>query len=294
MAIVSFLFHIISKGGIQLTKAMRLSLLFLAVTVAASLLFAQPKTEAEAEREDISYDVLILYDDSFAARMDNNNLSNPASRLRQMAKLASIPFKETLGVSLNYTVASYSSVLGTEYAKSCPYLYPLISNDGEFRPYHQWALDAQCECYLDSECYLGDYDTCHHNSAIGLLDRLTEHAPNSGYDYVAGFVGHTLCYYSNEHHYCAGMAYAGEDALVGIGYADMSLGQYKVLNILSMKGIYWHEFSHNLGLHDPEEDYTSTEPCTMAGGFDGIIYARNIWCSNCLNALAASGGDTLE
>lgn len=278
-------------------KTMRVALLFLVAMIALNLFAMPTRSFADDQKDANEVSMLILYDDSYVCLMENYFITDPAERIAQMTKIATIPFEKTLSLDLSVTVLPYSTVLGTEYAKSCPDLYPSVPSIYE-RDHHEWALNAQCTCVPEEQCYNNNPNTCHHNSAYGLINRLYSYVVNSNYDYVALFVGHKLCYYSGgTHRYCGGMGQVGGRALVGIGYGDLQqsqAGNYQVLNLLSIKGILWHEFSHNLGLHDPATGYSSNEPCTMAGGFDGIIYAKKIWCSDCLSALTATGGDNIE
>lgn len=277
-----------------MNKMLRPALAFLAAVILLGMLLIAPKTKAEDPTRD-SVSMLILYDDSYECRVAPYNITDYEERIDQMMTLAVIPFEETLGLTINYTIADYSSVLGTEYAMSCPDLYPLIAGNDFIREHHEWSLDEQCTCVDNDHCYTNDPNTCHHNSGNGLIHRMWSYALNSNYDHVTSFVGYNICYRKNNTHYwVSGLGQVNGSAFVCSGFQSMSSDTtdcYQVMNLLSMKGVLSHEFSHNLGLHDPGSTYQSNEPCIMAGGFDGIIFAKNIWCSVCMETLNPNGGE---
>lgn len=281
------------------TTAQVLSLLLATFLFCTS--FAIPFAKAEEDFPPRTVNLLILYDQSYQSYFAENNITNPQHRLEQMARLAAVPFAETLNITLNVTVASYQSVLGMSYAMQCPTLYQSAGINAKSR----WNYNAQCECAgLDDSIP----SSRHHNSMHSLLDVGTDYIQSQDpltsiavYDAVGIYHGFSGCYACNgnvSHGYAAGLAYLDGCAYVARGTYDFGLSNYCHLNLSSCVGLLWHEFSHTFGLLDGSDDFTTNPtqncsenaPCIMSGGFDSILYAPNVWCPNCLHKLSDNGG----
>lgn len=119
--------------------------------------------------------------------------------------------------------------------------------------------------------------------------------PNNDFDFVGVFVAHPICYNSGtEHNYCGGLAYGvgynwNAYSFVACGQYSLSNDPFQVENLLSWKGLLSHEFSHLIGLSHADDPYSGdcaqNDPCVMRSSFDGVIYTRNHWCSNCLERI---------
>lgn len=90
----------------------------LAILLAAIMLFtvttvptARADGEAFPERE---MNFLLVYDDSMENRFSTLGITDIEHRFEQLAKLAFIPFKEALNLTLNVTVMDYSTAFGQE------------------------------------------------------------------------------------------------------------------------------------------------------------------------------------
>ncbi len=235
--------------------------------------------------------LLIVYEDSYRYFAGDAGIGDFPERMRQMVKLAEIPFKERWNITFDVTVKNYEEIMGVPYTYyGCDGLWKWSQEDPTKR---EWIEDGQCSCVSDEECF-NLTSPGHHNCATRYLNALRNFVQyQDTYDAVACYVGHSLCYYNyreQEHSYCAGMSTGVSyvPAYVAVGIYDIVKSEsQRFSNLLSNRGLLWHEFSHNFGLPDGNEDFTDpnncTEnfPCTMSGGYGGVVYAKSIWCPNC-------------
>lgn len=278
----------------------RSALSLLLVAVLLSTVFFAPTVAQATTYPEREVKLLLVYDDTYEYAMRSNGITGSLEhRLEQMARLAEVPFKQTWNISFDVTVMSYEDAFGTEpYVNSCPHIHTQNEEDGE------WKLDGQCICLPDNQCFSGVNVPGHHNSAYRLVYTAHNFAlASSNYDAVGIYAGHKLCYYKSSeqlHTYCGGMAILSGNGFIGRGVYDMESGGSKfIFNIMSNRNLLWHEFSHNYGLPDGNGDFTDPNncnenyPCTMSGGFGGVVYAGTIWCPNCCSHLNYSRIGTL-
>ena len=264
--------------------------------------FAMPFAKADADFPARTVNLLILYDQSYESFFaEECSINDPVHRLEQVVKLAEVPFKEKLNITLNVTISSYQSVLGNSYAMSCPTIYPVDTPVINSCDPHYWEYEEQCECAgLDDSS--SDPHSRHHTSMRTLLDDVTAYI-NGQSVYDAAFCyfcfnGCNSCIGNITHRHPPGIAYRYGVAGVAGGNHSISDTTYQSMNLTSCVGLFWHEFSHTFGLKDgtndfitnPDDNCTENYPCTMSGGFDKIIYAPNVWCPNCLYKLSENGG----
>lgn len=264
-----------------------LSLMLAAVLLSISIAVPHARADAFPERE---LNILIVYDDSLEDSFAGCNITDLEDRFEQIAKLISIPYKETLNLTLNFSVIDYSTVFGEdEFSLECSDLYGPSTNP-------VWHHDAECSHGIDQYC-----TTQHHTSAMHIINIANPYALSTGnnYDVVAVYVGHKLCYYShtNGHGFCGGMAkgYGYQQnafSFVALGHNYLnstSTDTCQADNFISSRGLFWHEFSHLLNLHhygDSGIYCTGDCACMMRSSFDGVVYARNIWCPNCISRIS--------
>lgn len=285
-------------------RSLRPALAILLIAILFSMVTYVPTAKADEPVEDFperEVDLLLLYDPSYAAFLSERcGITDPVHRLEQMANMAAIPFKETLNITLNVTVMSYLDTLGQPYAMSCPDVYPADAVSIGDKVTHHWEYNAQCNCY--NRCFPGTgIGTYHHNSISHLSSTADQYArDHSDFDTVGVYFGHLGCYmYAGQHFYPLGVG-----AQPGYGFAVYGIEDvvendpYQVINILSNMSILNHELSHNFGLNDailaPFTPYncSENEPCIMqkGHGFKSVVYAKNIWCANCLYKFSENGG----
>jgi len=266
-----------------LTSLRSAAALFLVALLLSTSLFIPTAVGATGYPEQ-TIRLLIVYDDTYAVSMERNEIIGDLThRLEQMTKLAEIPFNEVWNISFDITVLPYAEAFGSEpYVNSCRYIHS--PKTGE------WHLKKQCLC-TDS-CFSNLFAPGHHNSSLRVVCTAHSFAYRSAqYDAAGVFVAHQLCYANSpsEHDFCGGQSILNGVGFAGRGDYDLDLDSQtrSVENILSNRGMLWHEFSHCFGLLDGSNDFTNpyncTEnyPCTMSGGFAGVVYTGNVWCPNC-------------
>lgn len=263
----------------------------LAILLAAIMLFtvttvptARADGEAFPERE---MNLLLVYDESLESFYSSQGITDIEHRFEQMAKLTLIPFKEALHLTFNVTIMDYSTAFGLEEkSKQCSLIY----TPDEDYPWHH---SANCNHGSNLHC-----ETDHHISVRNILNIANACAtnPSNDYDFVGVFVAHGLCYsHLSGHYYCGGMAYGygyegNACSFVAGGHYDCTSDPFQVDNLLSLKGLLSHEFSHLLNLSHADSSMgncSQNDPCVMRSSFDGVIYTRNHWCSNCLEKISA-------
>ena len=279
-----------------LTSLRSAAALFLVALLLSTSLFIPTAVGATGYPEQ-TIRLLIVYDDTYAASMERNEILGDLNhRLEQMTRLAEIPFNEVWNISFDITVLPYTGTFNafdTEpYVNSCPDIHYFHYDTGKEQdtPTEVWNSAAQCNCF--NNCFVSLSSDCHHNSAKRILvNANTLCLTSNDYDAVGVYVAHLLCYEasSGEHSTCGGLSFLDGCAFTGHGDYDLDLESQtrSVENILSNRGMLWHEFSHCFGLPDGSNDFTNpsncTEnyPCTMSGGFAGVVYTGNVWCPNC-------------
>lgn len=274
----------------------RSALSLLLVAVLLSTVFFAPTVAQATTYPEREVKLLLVYDDTYEYAMRSNGITGSLEhRLEQMARLAEVPFKQTWNISFDVTVMSYENAFGTEpYVNSCPNIHGWEELQGKEGTYfHEyWRIGNQCQCVADNQCYTSLSNPGHHNSAYRLVYTANNFAlASSNYDAVGIYAGHKLCYYKSSeqlHTYCGGMAIPNGYGFIGIGYGDMVDSEtLKYSNLISNRELLWHEFSHNYGLQNGTVDFTDPNncnenyPCTMSGGFSGVVYAGTVWCPNC-------------
>lgn len=275
------------------TKLLRGISFILAGIVMALSCFSSTAIEASTYPERV-VKLLVVYDDTFDVAMENMNLDGEAAhRLEQAMKLAAVPFKQKWNITLDVTVKSFHEIfIGQPYVNECPQIHSWVSDEAEKSVKEIWNLDGQCCCFPEDQCYTSSSVYAHHTSASKLAHEAHNYAQLSQqYDAVEFVVGHKLCYYSNStstHKECLGMSVVNGYGHVIRGTRDFDSNESTFFsNLLSIRGLLWHEFSHNFGLRDGSSDFTNpnncseNHPCTMSGGFSGVVYANNVWCPNC-------------
>lgn len=241
--------------------------------------------------------VLLLYDDSYESIMkdrgytDTNSLEN---RLRQLTDLIALPYLQSKGIVLEFAISDYSSVLGDEYSIQCPVGNGLRTEENGVV---KWIRKGQCTCPVSgNNCNPSPNGQGHHNNLIPLLNSAIQYAENSTeYDFVTVITGLTMCYTqaNGEHMRCAGVTYGQScKALVMNGVYDIEYGnienassaevRFLLSNLISNYTLFWHEFTHVSG--SPEGQCVDVNhACALSGSYNGIVYVRNPWCSNCEN-----------
>lgn len=274
----------------------RSALSLLLVAVLLSTVFFAPTVAQATTYPEREVKLLLVYDNTYEYAMQVHSITGDLThRLEQMARLAVIPFKQTWNITLDVTVMPYEDAFGTEpYVNSCPDIHGWEELQGKEGTYiHEyWRIGNQCQCVADNLCFTNMNTPGHHNSAGRLLNTAHNFAvASSNYDAVAIIVGHKLCYYTSLeqlHTYCGGMAVQNGNGFIMNGSYDFSSNEsLKFSNLLSNRGLLWHEFSHNFGLLNGHDDFTDPEncsenyPCVMSGGFSGVVFAGNVWCPSC-------------
>lgn len=282
-----------------LTSLRSAAALFLVALLLSTSLFI-PTTIGATGYPEQTIRLLIAYDDTYVVSMEENEISgNLTHRLEQMTKLAEVPFKEMWNISFDVTVLPYAEAFGSftslntePYVNSCPRVHSIEYTTGKNQetPTETWDLNAQCDCF--DNCFTTLSTDGHHTSAERIVSNAHTLAYISNdYDAVGVYVSHLLCYRTNssEHSACGGLSRVNGRGFTGHGDYDLHHDSpiRSVENILSNRGMLWHEFSHCFGLlngsNDFSDPYNCTEnyPCTMSGGFSGVVYTDNVWCPNC-------------
>ena len=246
--------------------------------------------------------IKILYDSSYAYFFKKAGFDSTAeieSRLMQLSKLIKVPYLSTYNVNLEFTVQSYESLLGHTYAdqygQDC--VWELVTNENG-RSEKKWHTSGICECEGLS---CANLNAPHHTSARFYLQILNNYMAthDCDFDAVALYVGHPLCtYYNGEEMPCGGLANCPGKALVMQGFDNMwnpdeSSNESSLLaslanNFDKCKQYFWHEFGHSLGATHGTYTHTANTPCSQCGGYDGVVYANDIWCSACKDRISFS------
>lgn len=232
-------------------------------------------------------------------------------RLDQIMRYAAVSFLNTYDVDINYTILSFESSIGIPYSYAnmltpCDDLWDWEPSGsgigGTIMAERVWNhTSGQCHCILkNSNCFVNLQTPGHHNSAYRVLAEMHNAATFSNqYDAVIAFVGYRTCYYNSstqKHGYCGGMTKRSWNNCVVSGVHGSTDQSYCVNNPVFLHGspnfsstvrIFQHEFSHVFECLDG--CCTSNYPCIMSGGFDGIVYANNIWCTDCSTNYFDSG-----
>ena len=278
----------------------------LVIVLSAMILFAvgiPARISADVQDEPHEVSVAILYDESYEKFVEDVVGDDVNDRLDEIMRYASFSFKNTYDIELDYTILSYETAIGTPYSYSgmmtgCYDLWEWeFTNPGGSGPiilHRVWNhYNGQCHCILkDSNCFVDTQTPGHHNSADRVLHDLHSASLSGQYDILVAFVGHRLCYYSqsqSRHKMVAGLTRGGTwnvTVISGIHgkddpfeYPTEPSFDYHSHNLLSCVRIVQHELSHDFNCIDG--NCTSNFPCIMSGGFDGIVYANSIWCTNC-------------
>ena len=93
------------------------SVLSLSLALLTLFMFAFP-TPVVATGNTATHEVSIavLYDESYAALIENELSLDPEERIDQIVRFASRSFKDTYDIEFNYTILSYEDAIGTPYS----------------------------------------------------------------------------------------------------------------------------------------------------------------------------------
>jgi len=237
--------------------------------------------------------IAVLYDESFAALVENEINSDAEERLDQVMRFSINSFESVYDIDISYTILSYEDAIGTPYSTSptfpshCNNLWSwnVVSSTPTLEYEREWNHDGICQCILkNSNCYVNSNTPGHHTSGTRVLwDMYGSSLNNSQYDILICFVGYLVCWYNSSaqtHSQYGGLTIGSCNVSVVSGNCGMGDGStYELSNFLSLERIFQHEISHDFGAHDG--CCTSNYPCIMSGGFDGVVFADNIWCTQC-------------
>lgn len=206
-------------------------------------------------------------------------------------KIASIPYKKTFNINLEFTVQSYESLIGPTYASQCTCGSLFTGGDGSGK-YRNWDyFNGRCTCTdLENPTPNPDIDIRHTSSQVilwNLFDYMNTH--ETEFDSLGLLVAHRLTAGNSN---IGGMAYYGgkvftfvaNEHLYDRNIIDFGTygGKHFIYNMKRLIAKFQHEFNHCCRLLDHYEG-TLNEPCTQGGaGFDEIIYAESIYCSACM------------
>ena len=282
------------------------SMIALSMVLIILFLFSFPISASPSQLEtqhDVS--MLVLYDESYSVYVSEFLGLDPEDRLEQILDYACLSFKNTFNVNLNYNICTYENCIGAPFSVSPEFPDTCINlwawDFTVTPPGRIWnSVSGYCNCTNDSQCYVYGSSLGHHTSGMRLLRAMYDYRAgivNPDFDCIVTFVGHKVClWYNNSHGYCGGatMPYSGWMCSVVSGVQDHNqvpyqvdydddpnydLSTFHVCNFLSNVKIFQHEVSHIFGANDG--CCTSDSPCIMSGGFDGIVYVNNLWCSQC-------------
>lgn len=289
----------------KIVKARAVTAFGMALIIMLTFAFPIPALASGLQQHDVS--VLVLYDESYAKFVTTMIGVNPEDRLEQILDYACLSFKNTYNINLNYDIGIYNLYLGEPFSTSltfpdeCSHLWfwDLQINRPPERIWNH--LNGYCDCVNNDQCYTPGSSVGHHTSGMRVLKAIYDYrqdATNQQYDAIVAFVGHKICYRLNNgtHNFYGGLTRPSQQwrATVIAGIYDYSqvyyqidydnqtntdLSTYHLCNFLSNARIFQHELSHIFGAADGacSADY----PCIMSGGFDGVVYAQNIWCPQC-------------
>lgn len=255
---------------------------FLTAAVVLCVCFSAPPVKADRDNTH-EVELLLVYDESYESFMHyEHNITNYGARVGQIAILGGVPFLYKHNIQLNVTTGPYATYLGTDPAKSCPYLYhaPDPGSGSLFRMI--WDYSELCRCS-------GLTHSQHHSNPSYYTAAANQYAtaPGSIYDDVGVVKAHSLC--SSNEQPVGGIGRLGDAGLVfdgKSGFVTSETNPEQFFNMLYTKYYFSHELSHNFGAGDGYNNSshcTANEPCTMNKGFHFIVFASNVWCSRCNN-----------
>lgn len=237
--------------------------------------------------------VRLFYDESMVYALGERGFTTAEAienRFMQWSKLVSPPYLSELGLRLEFSVQRYEEVFGQTYAaqygENC--LWHLDGSNTNIGIRRRiWNVSQHCSCPAEDS-----YN--HHTSGNRYLNTMNTYMgshDNLDFDVATVITGHKLCYKTSPSGCggCSGLSFVGGRviAMCGSYYLNDQIGTEEIKNyknMMQMKGVFWHEFGHCLGLgHYDAYSHEENSPCCMYDGLNETVFVNRLCCDVCLN-----------